>query len=543
LFSTIIEQPEDKTTPMRKIGYHIQAELKLSDEEVGWLLGIAQALLRAFSRNEGPPISHLAEKMGIARQTLYTTLRLVVASLVWVYRHKAKVDELAARVQRLEDRLTHAEHAEAVAQAEVHRLTQALNQAQDRIANLQAQVKHWQAHWQVTGDRLIVVLKLAGRCTVRSIVDVLAYGWGVSVSVGYVQGIIAQAGITATSLLDKLLKILPLSGAICVDECFFKEMGLKMLGVVIVDPLSGLVLRLERCVERSTDAMAAVLEHFNQAGFKDQIKLCLTDMYDGYLKPVKTYLPQAVHQFCWFHINCFHIGAAVRQAKRAYEQAVKDLDKFDKQHAAPLSPVDPPQRAARRAARDQAYRHWQGAQRFQHLVTRLLGSPTLAIATTRLEQLIRVAPKVENVYVQKMGAFLAAHRVGLLVFFTCLESAQHTLKRLSRSQQQWVRLTKRWAVPITSNAAEHVFRCLRRYTNSMDHFGTEAATQRFFDLFVFHHNVHILRAGKHNGNSLLAAAHINVRDLFGTDDPYTMLGFPPVSQAFTPVKSVQSVAV
>lgn len=376
----------------------------------------------------------------------------------------------------------------------------------------------------------------------RGIVDVLSYGLGVSVSVGYVQGVIAQAGSNASTLLDKLLKVIPLSGAICVDECFFKELGLKILGVVIVDPLSGLVLRLERCVERSTDAIAAVFEHFNQAGFKDQIKLCLTDMYEGYLKPVKTYLPQAVHQFCWFHINCFHIGATVRQAKRAYEQAVKDLDKFDRKHTEPLSAADQQQRSARLAARDQAYQHWQGAQRFQHLLTRLLWSPTLAIATTRLDQLIRVAPKVENVYVQKMGKFLAEHRVGLLVFFTCLESSQHTLKRLSRSQQQWVLLTKRWAVPITSNAAEHVFRCLRRYTNSMDHFGTEAATQRFFDLFVFHHNVHILRAGKHSGNSLLAATHINVLDLFGTDDPYTMLGFPPVSQAFTRVKSVQSVA-
>jgi len=267
LFSTITAQLEDKTTPMRKIGYHIQAELKLSNEEVGWLLGIAQALLRAFSRNEGPPISHLAEKMGIARQTLYTTLRLVVASLMWVYRHKAKVDELAERVQTLEGRLTHAEQAGAVAQAEVHRLTQALNQAQDRVANLQAQVKRLQAHWQVTVDRLIVVLKLAGHCTVRSIVDVLDYGWGVVVSVGHVQGIIAQAGIHATRLLDTLVKSLPLSGAICMDECFFKEMGRKVLGVVIVDPLSGLVLRLERCTERSAEALGTVLNHFNQAGF------------------------------------------------------------------------------------------------------------------------------------------------------------------------------------------------------------------------------------------------------------------------------------
>jgi hypothetical protein len=48
-----------------------------------------------------------------------------------------------------------------------------------------------------------------------------------------------------------------------------------------------------------------------------------------------------------------------------------------------------------------------------------------------------------------------------------------------------------------------------------------------------------LRAGKHAGHSLLATAHVDVVALFGTDDPYTMLGFPPATQAFTPTKSVQ----
>jgi hypothetical protein len=74
----------------------------------------------------------------------------------------------------------------------------------------------------------------------------------------------------------------------------------------------------------------------------------------------------------------------------------------------------------------------------------------------------------------------------------------------------------------------------------MDHFGTDAATQRFFDLFAFFHNVHRLRAGKHAGNSLLAAAYVDVKALFGTDDPYTMLGFPPAAHAFSPAPSVQS---
>ena len=527
---------------MREIGYTLRAEQNLTKVEIAWLVGIAHALLRAFAWEEGQPMRHIAEQLGLSPQTLYTTLRWVIEALMWVYRHKSSIEKVIVQVQQLHDRLTQIEQAYSAVQAEAHRLTQAMAEAQVCVATLQAEVSQLREQWRVTVDRLIVVLKLDGRCTVRSIVAVLKNGLGVEVSVGYVHGIIAQAEAQAHTAFERLLKVLPLSGAICIDEVFFKEMALKVLGVVIVDPLTGLILHLERCTERSATALGTILGHFNAAGFKNQFKLCLTDMYEGYLKPVKTYLPKAVHQFCWFHINCFHIGATVHQAERVYQRAVDAVAAFDKKHPDPLTQADQLRQRELVAARDQAQRQWQGALRFQHLLTRLMGSPTLAIATARLDQLIRVAPKINNEYVQKMGTFLAEHRPGLLVFYACLESGQHCLKRLSRSQQQWVRLTTRWAVPLTSNAAEHVFRCLRRYTNGMDHFGTAPATQGFFDLFAFYHNVHVLRAGKHAGQSLLAAAHVDVLVLFGTDDPYTMLGFPPATQAFKPVKSVQSLA-
>ena len=507
---------------MREIGYHIEAEQGMSDEDITWLIAMAQAILRAFCWSEGQPMRHLAASLKISPQTLYTTLRLVVAAMMWVRRKKEPIGMLAERVGRL----AHIEQSYTVVQVEEQRLRQALMDVQEKKDALQDEVGRLRDLWSASLKRLIVVLKMEGRCTVRSIVGVLHYGLGVDVSVGYVQGIIAEAGEKAHSVLDKLLRVIPLSGAVCIDECFFKEIGLKMLGIVIVDPLSGLILRLERCTERSADAIGKVLEHFNQAGFKAQIKLCLTDMYKGYLEPVKTYLPKAVHQFCWFHINCFHCGATVRQAKRVYEQAIKALGKFDKKYVGPLSDVEQHRRLTLVTARDQAAQHWQGALRFQRLLTRLLWSPTLMLATMRLDQLVRVAPRVESTYVHKMAAFLADHRPGLLAFFACLESGHHKLQRLSRSRQQWVPLTARWAMPITSNAAEHVFRCLRRYTIAMDHFGTKAATHRFFDLFAFYHNVHILRAGKHAGHSLLAAARVNVIEIFGTDDPFTMLGFP-----------------
>jgi hypothetical protein len=526
---------------MRDIGQRLQTEQNLSSDEINFLIGMAQAILRAFTWTEGQPMRCLAQRLELSPTTCYAKLRLVVQLIIWVQRGKQSFETLMAQLQPRPELADPLGPAYAAAQAEGQRLKQALSEAQAQVVSLQAKVAQLHHQWALSIERLIVVLKLSGRCTVRSIVEVLADGLGVSVSVGYVQGIIAQAGRNAHLALARLLPVVPLSGAICVDEVFFKEIGRRMLGVVIVDPMSGLILRLQRCTERSKTALGTVLEQFAEAGFKDKIKLCLTDMYAGYLKPVKTYLPQAVHQLCWFHINCFHIGLTVYRANQAYERAVKALAAFDQHQPGPLDQTQSQQRQDLLAACHQTHSQWQGAQRFQRLLLRCLWSPTLSLATTRLDQLLRLAPQVNNPYIQTMGTFLADHRPGLLVFYTCLESDQHRLHRLSRSQQHWVPLTKRWALPLTTNAAEHVFRCLRRYTHQMDHFATEPATQHFFDLFAFFHNVHRLRAGKRAGHSLLTAAHVDVLSLFGTDDPYTILGFPPASQTFTRLKSVQLV--
>jgi len=526
---------------MREIGRHLEAEQNLTCDDVAWLVAIAQAILRAFVWDAGQPMRTLAVSLGISPQTLYTTLRLAVQALMLVRRSKQSIAVLVTQIGAGQDRLVKLERAYAIAQAEIDRLARSLAETQAQVGMLQAEVRRGQEQWVASLDRLIVVLKLSGRCTVRSIVEVLGYGLGVQVSVGYVQGVITQAGLKAHPAFEQLLQVVTLSGAICVDEVFFKEIGSKMLGVVIVDPISGLILRLQRCSDRSKEAIGTVLEQFAQAGFREKIKLCLTDMYAGYLKPVKHYLPQAVHQFCWFHINCFHIGATVHRAKRAYERAVKALTTFDNKYPAPLTQTEQKQRQKLGATCDEAQRYWVGTQRFQRMLLRALWSPSLTVATARLDQLIRVAAKVNNPYIQTMGIFLAEHRPALLTFYVCLEHRQHLLKRLSRSQQQWLSLTKRWAIPITTNAAEHVFRCLRRYTHQMDHFGTEPATQRFFDLFAFYYNVRILREGKRAGHSLLATSLVDVQQLFGSTDPYTILGFPPASLSFTVVKSVQSV--
>ncbi len=520
-----------------QIGKKIQAELGLTDEDIIWLVTMAQAVLRAFTWTEGQPIRTLSTTLGIAPTTFYTLLRLVVAAMMCVRRGQKELDGL---IEQLQKQIVELEQVLAMAQSKIESISQTLAEAQAKVSTLQAEVVGLKEQWKINTDRLIVVLKLEGHCTVRDIVAILSFGLKIERSVGYVQNVITQAGLNAEGILAKLLEVVILSGAICIDEVYLKELGKRMYGIVIVDPLSGLVLCLKRCSDRSSDTLADLLATFSKGRFKELIKLCLTDMYKGYLEPVKTHLPNAVHQFCWFHINCFHIGAAVRQAKLAYERAVKKLAAFDKKHPDPLSANQQGQRLALVKACTQAKNYWVGAERFQKMLLRYLRLPDLALASTQLERLIRIGSQCKNPFVNKMAFFLTNHQAGLLAFRLCLHSGNHLLQRLSRSQQKWIPLTKFWALPITTNAAEHVFRCLRRYTKPMAHFGTEEATQRFFNLFAVYHNLRILRAGKRAGNSLLAASLIDVEQLFGTTDPYTILGFPPASLSFAAVKNVQS---
>ena len=520
-----------------QIGQRMQAELGLTDPDIIWLVTMGQAILRAFTWTEGQPIRTLSTTLGISPTTFYSTLRLVVAAMMCVRRGHNKVNGL---VEQLQNRIVELEQVEAMAQNKIESLSQSLTESQARVSNLQAEVVGLQEQWQINVERLIVVLKLSGHCTVRDIVEVLSYGLKVTRSVGYVQKVIAQAGLNAEGVFAKLLEVVSLSGAICIDEVYLQELGKRMYGIVIVDPLTGLILCLKRCSDRSSDTIAALLATFTSGRFKDLIKLCLTDMYQGYLEPVKTHLPQAAHQFCWFHINCFHIGATVRRAKLAYERAVKELTVFDKKHSGLLSTDLQAQRLALVKACTQAKNYWVGAERFQRMMLRYLRLPDLLTATAQLERIIRIGSQGKNPYVIKMTTFLADHQAGLLAFRLCLENGDPLLQRLSRSQQKWIPLTKFWAVPITTNAAEHIFRCLRRYTKPMGHFGTEEATQRFFNLFAVYHNLRILRAGKRAGNSLLATSLVDVELLFGTTDPFTILGFPPPSLSFVSVKSVQS---
>jgi len=267
---------------MREIGKRLREEQHLTAEDIAWLVVIGQAILRAFVWGEGRPMRELAETLGVSPTTFYSVLRLAVGALMLVRRCKVSVQALLDQVNKLQNQLKTVKQAYEKSQAKIQILSKDLARALDKIALLQMEIARLKGQWTLMKDRMILVLKMSGRCTVRSIVEVMEYGLGEHVSIGYAQQIISQAGTNARSAFQQLLEVIKLSGAISIDEVFLKELGQKVLGVVIVDPLSGLILRLQRCSERSKDAVGGVskdavggvIKAFAESGFKDQIKLC-----------------------------------------------------------------------------------------------------------------------------------------------------------------------------------------------------------------------------------------------------------------------------
>ena len=177
---------------MRDIGQRIRDEQNLTDKDIEWLVGVARMILRAFVWDEGLPMRSIAESLGISPTALYKTLRLAVKALMLIRQGVESVDGLVDRIRELQEQLIRVERACATAQAEVQRLTKALVETRARIVALEEKVRDLQEQWKIAQDRLIVVLKMEGRCTVRSIVAVLEHGLGIHVSVGYVQGMIPR---------------------------------------------------------------------------------------------------------------------------------------------------------------------------------------------------------------------------------------------------------------------------------------------------------------------------------------------------------------
>ena len=503
---------------------------------------IAQAILRTFAAQSSPTMTEIAKTTGVSRQTLYQHLRLAIEALQWVYQSKQRLSRLLNQLHRYRRQHLAVQHQAKQAQQTIQAYWRRLSQQQQQLQSLESQLAALEHQQQVSLERMILVLRLSGRCPIGSIVEVLQAGLGVKVSSGYVYGILAQGRDQAKVALAKLWSGMPWSGAIAIDEIFLREWGKRIYGVVVVDPITGLIVRLERVRERSHSAIGTVLKDLSEAGLKQSIKLCLTDMYAGYEKLVTTYFPAAAHQFCWFHINCFHIGSTVRQAKSGYRQAQRQLETFERKHPQPRTKVLKRKRVALCDTLDQAHRFWVGAQRFQNCLENCLQARSRQRATDQLDRLIRVGRNLRNPYINEMTVFLERHRPRLLSFFRCGE--QQSLKHLQSSADVaiWLPLLDPQAIPKTTNAAEHIFRCLRRYLHGMDHVGNEQTTQGFFDLFAFFHNVRVLRVGPKAGTSLLVAAGVDVQSIFGSDDPYFILGFPPTFETVMSLRDYKKVS-
>jgi AcrR family transcriptional regulator len=488
-------------------------------------------------------MTEIAQSAGVSRQTLYHHLRMAIESLHWVYQHKRSLSSLLSQLEQYRQQYLIAKRKAEEAQQTIREYWMRLSDRGQQIKSLEAQLAAIQQENQCFLERLIVVLSLSGRCTIGSIVEVMQLGLGIKMSEGYVHGILARARGQATTVLTSLTSVLPLSGAIAIDEVFLREWGKRIYGVVVVDPITGLILRLGRARERSQEAIGKVLQGLSNSGMKSSVKLCLTDMYAGYEKLVATHFPAAVHQYCWFHISCFHLGATVRQAKSGYRQAQLKLESFESKHPKLTNKTLRRQHATLCQTQEQAYRFWLGARRFQSLLEHCLQAHSWQQATEKLERLIRLGRDHRNPYIHQMATFIERHRWGLVTFLRCMDQASlmHPRKHPA-TDKPWMPLLNRAMIPKTTNGAEHIFRCLRRYLHGMDHAGKEATTQGCFDLFTFYHNFRTLRAGPRTGTSLLKAAGVDVQAIFGSEDPYTILGFPPTFQKIVPLRKFKKVS-
>jgi hypothetical protein len=225
---------------------------------------------------------------------------MAIESLHWVYLNKQGWGRLLRQMKHYQHQWLSAKRKAEEAEQIIRKHWLRLGEQSKQIKSVEAQLAAQKEHNQCFVERMVVVLNLSGRCTMGSIVEVMEYGLGVKMSKGYVHGILAKARGQSTVVLTRLTKVLPFSGAIAIDEVFLREWGKRIYGVVVVDPITGLILRLGRAGNRSHQGIGAVLKGLSESGMKSSVKLCLTDMYAGYEKLVANYFPRRRISFVGF---------------------------------------------------------------------------------------------------------------------------------------------------------------------------------------------------------------------------------------------------
>ena len=129
-------------------------------------------------------MTEIAKTAGISRQTLYQHLRLAMEALHWVYQSQQGLSRLLSQGRRYRRQWLAAQDEAKQAQQSIQEYWRRLNQQQRQVQGLEAQIVTMQRQQQGNLERMIIVLRLSGRCPIGSIMEVLQAGLGVKVSRG-----------------------------------------------------------------------------------------------------------------------------------------------------------------------------------------------------------------------------------------------------------------------------------------------------------------------------------------------------------------------
>ena len=160
-------------------------------------------------------MSGIAQTMEVSRTTLSYHLRLAVEALNWVYQSKQQLNHLHSQLHWYQHQYLSVQHQAKQARQTIQEYWLLLSNSQEQVQRLEAEIGQQQGQKQVELERLIVVLRLSGRCTIRSIMEVLQEGLGVKASEGYIYKILAQARAQAKEALSQMWEVIPLKACHC----------------------------------------------------------------------------------------------------------------------------------------------------------------------------------------------------------------------------------------------------------------------------------------------------------------------------------------
>jgi predicted DNA-binding protein YlxM (UPF0122 family) len=160
-----------------RIGERIQREQQLSAEAIQWIVCIAAAIMQAFGVEPMQSMSGIAQRAMVSRSTLYQQVRLAIEALNWVYQSKQHLNHLLSQVQRYRQQCLEGKQKAKQAQQTIQQYWLLLSNYKVQGEKLEAQIVQMERQQQMNLERWIVVLRLSGRCSIGSIMEVLGDFW------------------------------------------------------------------------------------------------------------------------------------------------------------------------------------------------------------------------------------------------------------------------------------------------------------------------------------------------------------------------------